>query len=339
MARRNRRAKKIEPAVRTLYFNIPTGASYVDLSLAASAINRRFYRQGLNWAVGGFTFFNTGSGSGNVTISKLPDSWTVSNAWEKGFRTWKEMQDQVLDESPSLKATYNDFKIFADTDMAQMTIQDAAAAGENEILLPVSPDGTLLLKMGEWDYSDVIMPNDPLSGGNTVTYALHMVGANMNVATGGDPIDSKGLIMGYGYSRARVADFDPNIPDADGGVTGADWMTDLFPPFENQSEIRDDVVDENDQPPYRVGSADPNDATNELVYYVGGDQNLPALELHDEVGFTTTTVSSKNLSRGNNFPCGLIRFDSSVADNKIYCQIHLVPGSHRGYLCEKMQDM
>ncbi len=343
MARR--RSHKIQPAVKTLYFNLPNGKSWVDLSFAASAINRRFYRQGLNWAVNGFTFFQTGVKTGAITASKLPDSWTVANAWEKGFRVWREMQKQVLDESPSLKATYNDFKIYANTDMAQASIQGTATAGSDEILVPVSPDGALILKYGEWAYSNYVMANDILSGGATVDYSIHMVGDNMNTATGGDPINSKGLIMGYGFSRARVQDFDPNIPDADGGQDGEDWMTDLFPAVVNQSEIRDDIVDENDQPPYRVGSSDPTDATNDQIYYVGGDQNLPSLELHDEIRFTSTTVSSKNMMRGNNFPCGLIEFNNQVPDEDggagpgVYVQVHMVPGPHRGYLAAPMQEM
>lgn len=346
MARRKKKTLNIQPAVKTLYFNVPNGTSWVDLSLTASAINRRFYRQGINWAVSGFTFFNKGAGIGNVTVSKLPDSWTVSNSWEKGFRTWQRMQDQVLDENPSLRTRYRDFKIYADTTHAQSTIQTTASvAGLSNIsLMPVSPDGNLILKRGEWEYSTIVMPNDPLSGGATVDYSIHMIGDNMNVATGGNPINSKGLIMGYGFSRSRPQDFDPNIPDADGSQVGEDWMTDVFDLGDQQPALRDDLVDQNDQPPYRVGSSDPTDATNEQIYYVGGDQNLPSLELHDEVGFTSTTVSSKNLMRGNNFPCGLIKIENTVPDDSetsapIYMQIHLVPGTHKGYLCEPMQDM
>ena len=53
-------ARNMEPAVQTMTFtNItaPGGGlstSYIDLSQCASIINRRFYRQGLNWAVAGF---------------------------------------------------------------------------------------------------------------------------------------------------------------------------------------------------------------------------------------------------------------------------------------------
>ncbi len=61
MARRKakRKSTKIQPSVRTLTFpigNIGTNTSrYIDLSQASSLVNRRFYRQGINWAVAGFT--------------------------------------------------------------------------------------------------------------------------------------------------------------------------------------------------------------------------------------------------------------------------------------------
>ena len=66
MAKRNYRksSKKIQPAVMTMQFNLTNNkdATYafdtIDLSKCASALNRRFYRQGLQWAVAGFTFFS-----------------------------------------------------------------------------------------------------------------------------------------------------------------------------------------------------------------------------------------------------------------------------------------
>ena len=94
MAKRkySKRSNKIEPSVQTLYM-APTGAvgpgvtltSYVDLSQVASLINRRFYRQGINWAVAGMKFLTTGTGT--VVVSKLPNTWVMSNSWEKGFRS------------------------------------------------------------------------------------------------------------------------------------------------------------------------------------------------------------------------------------------------------------
>ena len=67
-----RRFKKIEPAVTTLSFAIGTGtsgneSSYIDLSQCASLVNRRFYRQGINWAVAGIKIL-TQSFAGQVFV-------------------------------------------------------------------------------------------------------------------------------------------------------------------------------------------------------------------------------------------------------------------------------
>ena len=57
-----KRKNKIEPAVQTLSFQLTSSpfevstTDYIDLSQVASLVNRRFYRQGINWAVGGFKF-------------------------------------------------------------------------------------------------------------------------------------------------------------------------------------------------------------------------------------------------------------------------------------------
>ena len=44
--------------------------------------------------------------------------------------------------------------------------------------------------------------------------------------------------------------------------------------------------------------------------------------------------------KGGNFPCGLVRFDwTPETTSNIVIQIDLVPGNHRGYLCEPMTEM
>ena len=65
MARRKQRRNKIEPSVQTLIFALPAAPfetntiSWIDLSQVASIVNRRFYRQGLNWAVAGFKLLSS----------------------------------------------------------------------------------------------------------------------------------------------------------------------------------------------------------------------------------------------------------------------------------------
>ena len=77
--------RSIEPAPQSLYFfNTMTQATeidFIDLSQVASLVNRRFYRQGLNWAVGGFKFLTSPGFEGQLLISKLPNTWVMSNAW------------------------------------------------------------------------------------------------------------------------------------------------------------------------------------------------------------------------------------------------------------------
>ena len=57
--------KKIEPAVQTMTFVIDADPSsgvayrFVDLSQCASLLNRRFYRQGINWAVSSMKVLST----------------------------------------------------------------------------------------------------------------------------------------------------------------------------------------------------------------------------------------------------------------------------------------
>ena len=155
---RKRMKSKIQPAVMTMTFGFQSQDAgkerrFIDLSQCASIMNRRFYRQGLNWAVAGFKFLTTTPGQ--ISIGKLPNTWVMSNAWEKGFRAWKKQQDQALEENDSVKATYNDFKIFADA--------DHLAAGFSSNLLPHS-GATLANPIqtaapGEWEPSQIVIPN------------------------------------------------------------------------------------------------------------------------------------------------------------------------------------
>ena len=46
--------------------------------------------------------------------------------------------------------------------------------------------------------------------------------------------------------------------------------------------------------------------------------------------------------KGGAFPCGLIRVSSTLTipeGDSALLQVNLVPGTHRGYLCEPMTEM
>ena len=318
--------KKMEPAVQTLVFTTPpadAGASvvsYIDLSQCASIINRRFYRQGINWAVGGMKILSGKEAS--ITISKLPDTWVTSNAWEKGFRSWQKQQDEALEESggQSMKARFNDFKVFADT--------NHVTSGFATNLIPRVFDGvtTVEYNTGTWEPSQIVLPNvNPDGTGSDIEPAerfLHMVGPNVFGAL------SRGIIEGYADSRSYPQSPDPVGPD----IGDADnWMARMFDTGNDMEEVLDNATLRNDTLPY-----DQND-------YPNGEGNAPALQIHDTDSITGTTIGGMTRIKGGMFPCGLIRIDhlnSSVTNNvALALVIDLVPGNHRGYLCEPMTEM
>ena len=168
MARRKSRATKIQNAVHTMRFSIPDqeSSTYLDLSAAASILNRRFYRQGLQWAVSGFTLIAPASANGSFIMKKLPTNWVISNSWEKGMRSWMHQQNEALDDGDleSVKARFNDFKIYAD--------EDHAGTAAPHFLLPRDGDGTTFKPPQEWLHSEVVLPplnTDVTGSGNAGT--------------------------------------------------------------------------------------------------------------------------------------------------------------------------
>ena len=204
-SRRSRGLKKLEPAVETLYFNTPvagaggTTTSYIDLSQCASLLNRRFYRQGLNWAVSRIQVFS-GVGA-TVVVSKLPTTWVMSNAWEKSFRAWQRMNNEALEGSESVKPRFLDFKIYADSE------HHAAGFGSN--LLPKSVTNATTFTQaipGEWAPSQVHIPSAS-PGYLAADRELIAVGASYP-GNGASGFNAVSLIEGYAASRAL-----PNIED------------------------------------------------------------------------------------------------------------------------------
>jgi hypothetical protein len=329
MARRNNnkmtRQRKIEPSPLTLSLVMPstapgvTATAYIDLSQVASIVARRFYRQGLNWGIAGMKFLSPLPGS--IQVSKIPNTWVASSAWHKTFALWNKQMTDTLDDggNRSLRARFSDFKIYADA--------EHRALGFGANLLPISILPGVGLP-GEWDSSHVVLPQTSADASGTLIdpteFTLHMVGASTGA--------SKGIIEGYADSRAFPQSPDPVGPSAS---SPNNWMSSMFDDGSANPEILDNAENENDNLPY-----DQDD-------YPGGANNLLTLELHDICqiyGTSATTSVGQVRSKGGNFPCGLIRIDFiPSADNStsagLGILIDMIPGAHRGYLAEPMQDM
>jgi len=349
MAKRNYRksSKKIQPAVMKLHFRFQQdgakNSNYIDLSQVASLVNRRFYRQGLNWAVSGFKMLTQSDVTGEVSINKLPNTWVMSNAWEKSFRAWNKMIKHAVDETDqqSVKGKFLDFKVYANADHHKF--------GFGNNLLPHSSatlsNSIQVAEPGEWLSATFEVPVTrnvtalPYETGETITYEVIAVGGNypgVSVASGRDAIS---MINGYENSRALPSVTDPNTPadsgDAD-GVTPENWMAALFNDGVTQDSDVIESITEYDQPPYPYEG----DGNNSDTQYPGGQNNLSSLEIHQQEFITTTTVGGTTRFQGGNFPCGLIEIQSKLTDKaEIIFEVSLVPGTHRGYLAEPMTEM
>jgi len=337
---RKKRSNKIEPSAMTLTFasstvggGTPTLTEYIDISQVASLVNRRFYRQGLNWAVAGIKVLNLTGYTGTVQVSKLPNTWVMSNAWEKGFRAWQRMNREALEETPSVRPRFLDFKVYAD--------ESHHALGSGANMLPRTYVGGLPIAAtpGEWEMSKYNIP-DPASG--QLVYEREIIATGPSYpGAGASGINAVSLIEGYAASRGLPNLLDPNVPvdaaDAD-GTTPQNWQTALFNEgTEQDADTLHDMITENNIAPYPFE----NDGANIDTMYPGGANQLVGLQVHDTEFITPTTIGGTTRLKGGNFPCGLIRFDFANAGptSAVLIQLDLVPGNHRGYLCEPMTEM
>lgn len=308
-------------------FNLPIGTDQtLDISQCASILNRRFYRQGINWAVAGFTFFT--QGQGEITISKIWDSWVASNSWEKGFRAWQKMNNDALDEAESIRPRFLDFKVYMDS------VHHAAGSGAN--LLPVDHLNNPATP-GEWEYSQFVVPTFAAPGASK-NREIIWTGGNYPGA-GASGLDSVSLIEGYAASRGLPDVLAPNVPtdafDADGN-TPANWISAIFNEATDQtSDVLEDLIEENNIAPYPFE----NDGTATDTQYPGGANQLPGLQIHDALLVTATTVGGKSTAPGGNFQGGLVRISNTIDSGTIFMFVHLVPGPHRGYMCQPMTDV
>jgi len=338
MARNNNkmtRRKKIEPSALTMLFGVPVttapGSSTIDLSQCASLVNRRFYRQGINWTVAGFKFLSATGITGELSISKLPTTWVMSNAWEKSFRAWQKMNKQAMEETESIQPKFLDFKIYMDNIHHE--------AGFDGNLLPTAT--VTQFTPGEWESSKFVFPSSPTSN-SVISVEAIATGASFPGASPVTTLDAVSLIEGYASSRALPEIADPNTPrDADDvGPTGTpeNWLGSLFTEGSNQDGVvLNDLQTENNIAPYPFE----NDGVNVDTMYPNGANQGRGLQMHDFDNITGTTIGGVTYMKGGNFPCGLIRIDSTnfSESSNVLLLVELVPGDHRGYHCEPMTDM
>ena len=340
MAKRkySKRSSKIEPAVQTMTVTLPTvapgatGTHYVDLSQIACLANRRFYRQGINWALSGIKVRSAAGALGVVSVSKLPNTWVLANAWEKSMRTWMKMNREALAQTESVRPKFLDFKIYADD------THHKAGYGAN--LLPIDLAGTPATP-GEWVASMISYPDNTTTTGLTREAEFIAVGSSYNGA-GASGEQAVSMIEGYAASRGLPNVLDPNTPGDAADAAGPfpeNWMAAIFNEGTDQiEEVIEDLTNDNNIAPYPFE----NDGIHTDTMYPGGANQLATLQPHDIENITGTTIGGTTRLKGGNFPCGLMRFDfvNQAGDPQgLNIQLEFIPGGHRGYLCEPMTEM
>jgi hypothetical protein len=318
MARKNSTPVKTQPAVVSLFYEMPTSVAgvsrFIDLSSDLSRLNRKLMRQGYQYAVAGVTVTDdVGVVSAlDVSISTAGNTWITQNAWTKGRALWDEMNQEVLDDNPSVQVKWADYKVSLTENMAAANTIAAlnGAAG-------AFPGGY------EWAKSTYVVPQhdvDPATG--LVQPALEFTAC----LVGPDDLPNGvfSLVKAYEDSRATVQDITPNVPTA----LPTSFYLQLTDDGSQDPELATVIIDQNDQPPYSMNAG----------AYPGG------------AAFTTSEATTR-VARGvkNDFTptlhlpgftaeCGLLRIDAvrSVGTDNCRIQIHLAPGSYRGVMAVPM---
>jgi hypothetical protein len=317
MARRrskSRHVPKMHPALTDLEFQIPAGqtSSFIDTQLALSMVNRRLYDQGRLVAYQGLTFIwrqNVAAAIASIEIKvrAAPNTWVVQNAFVKGKALWHEMQDLVLEDNPSVKGKWHDFKIRLDgghSDALSLTVQDG--------------DGNdVTFANGEWNQSTYVMPQHEVDPATGLPLPAEELTA---VLVGPDTATKRSLVKAYEESRSTVQSPMPNMP---AGLAGS-FFSLLTDTGSQEPELADVIEGENENPPYDRDNY-PGGASNSASPFTVGYAAISPSEVDGRVGPFVA-------------PCGLLQIDVAAFDATgaaadapaLDIILHVAPGMYKG---------
>jgi hypothetical protein len=322
---KKKKGRSIQPAITDLYFKADVNTQgdsrcYIDTAKELSKVNRRLYSQSRMYGYQGLTFIWKAQAAIpdpaqtlttiEVTVATAGNSWIVQNAHVKGHALWNQMQDLVLDDNPSVKGKWHDFKIVL-VDAHDQTKQLAARDGAGN-----------LYAEGEWNYSTFVMPQhevDPATGEPlaAVDFEATLIGPDLGVA------GKRSLVKAYQDSRATVQADMPNVPAA-----FTDSFFNLLTDSGSQEpELATVIEAENDNPPYS------------LEEYPGAETNAPEPVVVQYGAISQSEVDGR--VGGFVAPCGLLEITIKGYDQDglefprasmpvIDLLLHVAPGSYKG---------
>jgi hypothetical protein len=310
MAGANLPAKKYtkkSPTVTRLSFEFDGGATqFIDIAMALSAINRKFYRQGVYYYVNSVEIYNNETGV--VDLHTLPDNWITKNAWNRGFRLYSKMNAMVDDISEVGRPAYHDFKVYMN-DLHRQT----GSALPNTYTINA---GAQTATVDEWQYSIFTSADDdgdPVQDADE--FFVHMLGGHIGSPTNWTSV---GLIKSYAESRNTVQAQAPahtNIDSADPLINIFDMSSE-----EQMNDIIDNLTILNDSPPYNRDN------------YLG--ETVSTMQHVARIG---TEIGVGRVGRASGFcaPMGLICVDPHGVSTAFRVVLNLAVGTYHGVYAER----
>jgi len=322
MAGANLRAKmykKTSPTVTRLSFEFAgAGTQFIDIAMALSAVNRKFYRQGVYYYVNSVEIYNNETGV--VDLHTVPDNWITKNAHQRGFKIFQQMNALVGPPLGAMKPKYHDFKVYL-SDLHRQT-------GSTLPSLHTINAGSQTQLVDDWVYSQFISADsdgdlefDPVTNHATRVnqeadnFYCHLIGPHNGTP---DNWQSIGLIKSYAETRGTVNSETPE----DANVDITDPLLNLFDMSteEQVNDITQNLLDDNDQPPYNFNQ------------YVG-----EATTSMQHVARIGTEVGVGRVGRASGFcaPFGLICVDPQDLSTAYRVVLNLAVGSYHGIYAER----
>lgn len=323
-------AKKYKSGQRTektlrYVFSVTDAAesNYIDLAQSLSAINRRFYRQGLYYYVQSITVHN--SSNAWVRVNTLPDTWSIKNAWKRGFRIFQRMNSEALAATGASTPKYHDYKIamnsahdFANNMLPQGGSTTTAYSDDND------PSNNNRANTDDWVQS-VYVSSDPDNAAPNHTvdeFKAHMLGGPV----GSDPnFTSVGLLRSYQSARPLPQTSEPLMPSD----FTTDPLTNLFDAGDSHDDILTNLDEDNDATPYDAN-----------IIWGESSNNHDTLAVQ-----CSTSAGSGSVAKAGGFcaPFGLLRVvtqeipsDGTTTIGDIEIVVKLAPGPYHGVYAERV---
>ena len=301
--------KKTSPTVTRLSFEFDGGSTeFIDIGLALSAINRKFYRQGVYYYVNSVEIYNNETGV--VDLHTVPDTWITKNAWNRGFGLFQKMNAMV--DSPITnvgRPKYHDFKVYMNdlhrtTGSTQPSVHNINGSTSVEVI------------SDDWTYSQFVSADDDGDVNQEAdNFYVHILGDHTGTP---DNWLSIGLIKSYAESRVTA----PYLDLTDNNVDITDPLLNIFDMSseEQMNDIVSNLLADNDQPPY--------DQTSYL-----GQQNT-SLQHVARIG---TEQGVGRIGRASGFcaPFGLICVDPHGVSTAFRVVLNLAQGTYHGVYAER----